>query len=68
MRFIRYLLSWISQNLAVPFWTVGHAHLILNSHLFEDIEMILYSFGMNIIVGLGFFLDYRKHIKETNNG
>ena len=66
MQFIRYLLSWISQNLAVPFWMVGHTHLVLNRHLFEDIEMIVASFGMNIIVGIGFFLDYQKHKRENN--
>lgn len=67
MRFIRYLLSWISQNLAVPFWSVGHLHLAFNQHLFEDIEMIIASLGMNIIVAIGFILDYRKHIKDEDN-
>ena len=67
MNFLRYTLSWISQNLAMPFWMVGHTHLVLNDHLFEDIEIILYSFGMNIIVGIGFILDYRKHIREQDN-
>lgn len=67
MRFIRYTLSWVSQNLAVPFWSVGHLHLMFNQHLFEDIEMIIASFGMNIIVAIGFILDYKKHIKETDN-
>ncbi len=67
MNFIRYTLSWVSQNLAVPFWMVGHTHLVLNKHLFQDIEMIIASFGMNIIVALGFILDYRKHIREKDN-
>jgi len=24
MKFIKFLLIWISQNLAIPFWMVGH--------------------------------------------
>ena len=67
MRFVRYLLSWISQNLAIPFWSVGHLHLSINNHLYEDIEMIIASLGMNIIVAIGFILDYRKHIRDEDN-
>jgi hypothetical protein len=25
--FIKYTIIWISQNLAIPFWAVGHVHL-----------------------------------------
>ena len=56
--FIRYTIIWISQNLAIPFWTVGHIHLMTN--VYGDITEILSSVGMNIIVALGFWLDYRK--------
>jgi hypothetical protein len=67
VRFLRYLLSWVSQNLAIPFWSVGHLHLAFNQHLLQDIEMIIASMGMNIIVATGFILDYRKHIREQDN-
>jgi hypothetical protein len=63
---LRYTLSWISQNLAIPFWTVGHIHLMTT--VYADIHEILMSFGMNIIVAAGFivdFIDYRKE-KITN--
>jgi hypothetical protein len=58
--FIRYTIIWISQNLAIPFWTVGHIHLMTN--VYDDIIEIISSVGMNIIVALGFWLDYRKNM------
>ncbi len=64
MKFVKYLLSWISQNLAVPFWMIGHVHLTMN--IYEDIYEILASFGMNIIVAIGFYIDWLRHKKENN--
>ena len=64
MKFVKYLLSWISQNLAVPFWMIGHVHLKMN--IYEDIYEILASFGMNIIVAIGFYIDWLRHKKENN--
>lgn len=58
--FIRYTIIWISQNLAIPFWTVGHIHLMMN--VYDDITEILSSVGMNIIVALGFWLDYKRGV------
>jgi hypothetical protein len=60
--FIIYLLTWISSNLSVPFWMVGHIHLTMN--VYQDIYEILMSFGMNIIVAIGFYLDYKKYRNE----
>ena len=63
---LRYTLSWISQNLAIPFWTIGHIHLMTT--VYQDIHEILMSLGMNIIVTAGFiadFIDYRKN--KLNN-
>jgi len=62
-KFILYTLSWISGNLSIPFWMVGHVHLTMN--IYEDIYEILASFGMNIIVGIGFYIDWLKHKKEN---
>jgi hypothetical protein len=61
--FITYLVRWISNNLAVPFWMVGHIHLSVN--MYEDIYEILASCGMNIIVAIGFWLDWKEHKKQT---
>ena len=58
MRFVKFLLIWISQNLAIPFWVVGHIHLSV--HNFHDLYELLSSVGMNVIVAIGFILDYRN--------
>ena len=41
---------------------VGHIHLMTN--MYDDIVEILSSFGMNIIVAVGFIIDYREQIKK----
>lgn len=56
--FLKYAIIWISSNLSVPFWVVGHVHLTVN--VYEDIHEILMSMGMNIIVAIGFILDYKQ--------
>ncbi len=55
----KFTLIWISQNLAIPFWIVGHIHLSIN--VYEDIHEIIASIGMNIIVLIGFILDYKTN-------
>ena len=70
MRFVKFLLIWISQNLAIPFWVVGHIHLSV--HNFHDLYELLSSVGMNVIVAIGFILDYRNDratdTEEKNKG
>ena len=61
-KFIRFLVIWISQNLAMPFWIVGHIHLSVN--VYQDVHELLMSLGMNIIVAVGFVMDYINSIKE----
>ena len=56
--FIKYTLVWISQNLSIPFWMVVHVHLSVN--VYQDIHEILMSFGMNVIVAVGFIIDYKQ--------
>jgi len=56
--FVKYTLVWISQNLSIPFWMVGHVHLMTS--VYADIHEILMSFGMNIIVAVGFIIDYKQ--------
>jgi hypothetical protein len=64
MNFINFLIRWISANLATPFWIVGHIHLSLN--VYKDIHEVLASFGMNIIVGIGFWLEWKQHKKQQD--
>jgi len=65
MKFLKYFLLWISSNLSIPFWMVGHIHLTMN--VYEDVYEILASFGMNIIVGVGFWISWRDYKKETQS-
>ena len=57
-KFLKFLTIWISQNLAVPFWTVGHFHLMTT--IYQDLHEIIASVGMNILVAIGFYLDYKQ--------
>jgi len=58
-KFLVFLIIWISQNLAIPFWIVGHIHLSVN--VYDDIKEILASVGMNLIVSIGFYLDFKNN-------
>jgi len=60
--FVRFLVIWISQNLSIPFWMVGHVHLSI--HVYQDIHELIMSLGMNILVGIGFYLDYKQQQKQ----
>jgi hypothetical protein len=63
MRFVKFTLIWVSQNLAIPFWVVGHIHLSI--HNFHDLTEVMSSIGMNVIVAIGFYLDYKSD-RTTN--
>jgi len=58
-KFLKFLIIWISQNMAIPFWMIGHVHLSLN--VYQDLHEIIASVGMNIIVAIGFYLDYKQN-------
>ena len=58
-KFLIFLVIWISQNMAIPFWMIGHVHLSLN--VYQDIHEIIASVGMNILVAIGFYLDYKQN-------
>jgi hypothetical protein len=62
-KFIIFLITWVAGNLSIPFWMVGHVHLTTN--VYEDIHEILASFGMNIIVAIGFWLEWRNYNAAT---
>ena len=62
-KFLKFTITWIANNLSIPFWTIGHVHLSLN--VYHDVVEIISSLGMNIIVALGFWMEYKNHVKET---
>jgi len=57
--FLIFLIIWVSQNMAIPFWMIGHVHLSLN--VYQDVHEIIASVGMNILVAIGFYLDYKQN-------
>ena len=61
---IEFTLIWVSQNLAIPFWVVGHVHLSLN--MYDEIHELLASFGMNLVVLVGFIIDFKNSKKQKN--
>ncbi len=65
MKFIIFATRWISNNLTVPFWMVGHIHLSTN--VYNDLTEIIASLGMNILVATGFWLDWKDHEKTLKN-
>ena len=58
-KFLEFALIWYSQQMAIPFWIIGHVHLSLN--VYQDIHEILASLGLNILVAVGFIIDYKKN-------
>ena len=62
MRFIGFTIRWIAGNLSIPFWMVGHVHLSTN--IYQDVHEIMASLGMNMVVALGFYLEWKQHNKN----
>ena len=60
--FIKFTVLWVACNLSIPFWVVGHVHLTVN--MYEDIIEIVASMGMNIIVAVGFWLNWIDESKK----
>lgn len=65
MKFLMFFLRWVASNLSVPFWVVGHLHLTMN--IYSDIHEIIMSLSMNIIVGVGFWLDWKEFTKKNSH-
>jgi len=60
--FIRFTVIWVACNLSIPFWVVGHVHLTVN--IYHDLIEIAASMGMNIIVAIGFWLNWKDESKK----
>ncbi len=65
-RFIEFALIWYSQQMAIPFWMIGHVHLSLNTY--KDLHEIIASVGLNILVAIGFIIDFKQNNKKSKNG
>jgi hypothetical protein len=55
---VRYTVVWISQNLSIPFWSIGHIHLMTT--VYSNITELISSVGMNAIVAIGFYISYKE--------
>ncbi len=64
MKFITFLIRWVAGNLSIPFWVVGHIHLSI--HDFHDLYEVLSSVSMNIIVAIGFYLEWKDVNKQEH--
>jgi hypothetical protein len=64
-RFIIFFITWVSSNLSVPFWIVGHVHLTIN--IYQDIHEIIASCGMSILVATGFWIEWKNHSNQNRN-
>lgn len=62
IKFLKFTIIWIACNLSIPFWMIGHVHLTVN--VYEDLTEILASMGMNIIVAVGFWLNWLEESKK----
>jgi hypothetical protein len=62
--FLKFVIRWIGSNLSIPFWVMGHIHLSFN--IYEDIYEILSSFGMNIIVIIAMWMDWKETLKNKS--
>ena len=66
MKFVKFAVTWIASNLSIPFWMVGHVHLTIN--VYKDLHEIIASLGMNIIVAVGFFIEYEETKRLPGRG
>ena len=60
--FLKFTVIWVACNLSIPFWMVGHVHLTVN--VYEDLTEIIASMGMNVIVAVGFWLNWKDESKK----
>lgn len=60
--FLRFTVIWVACNLSIPFWVVGHVHLTVN--MYQDFVEVFTSMGMNIIVAVGFWLNWIDESKK----
>jgi hypothetical protein len=64
-QFLIFTITWIASNLSIPFWAVGHIHLTVN--VYKDLHEIIASCGMNILVAIGFWIEWKNNIKQNRN-
>ena len=61
---IKFFIVWYSQNMAIPFWVIGHVHLTMN--IYEDWKEYGASILMHLMVLVGFIIDYKENKKKPS--
>jgi hypothetical protein len=61
---IKFFIVWYSQNMAIPFWVVGHIHL--NMNVYDDWKEYGASIVMHLMVLVGFIIDYNENKKKPS--
>ena len=61
VKLIKFFLIWYSQNMAIPFWIIGHVHLSTN--VYEDWQEYGASAIMHLMVLVGFIIDFKNNGK-----
>ena len=61
---IKFFIVWYSQNMAIPFWMIGHVHLSVN--IYEDWQEYGASIVMHLMVLIGFIIDYKENKKKPS--
>ena len=58
----RFFLIWYSQQMAIPFWVLGHVHL----HFAAYHAAVEYgaSLLMHLMVAIGFWMDWKENHKK----
>ena len=58
-RFITFFLIWYSQQMAIPFWIIGHVHLHFAS--WHDAYEYGLSIFLHLMVAIGFWIDWKQN-------
>ena len=61
---IKFFIVWYSQNMAIPFWMIGHVHLSVI--IYEDWQEYGASIVMHLMVLIGFIIDYKENKKKPS--
>ena len=61
--FAKFFLIWYSQQMAIPFWVLGHVHLHFATY--HDAWEYGASILMHLMVATGFWLDWKQSKKKA---
>ena len=61
-KFVKFFLIWYSQQMAIPFWIIGHVHLhFVNWHDFYEYGLSIFC---HLMVAVGFWIDWKQNGKD----